>query len=114
MFGERIKAIRKENNMSQKDLAKIIGVTDRAIGYYEKEQRVPPQDILQKLADFFNTSVDYILGRTNVKTPLVKEVEHEFSEMFQMLYEANSKLSKNDKRLMMNLMKTFLDNKKGN
>ncbi|HAN10216.1 MAG TPA: XRE family transcriptional regulator [Clostridiales bacterium] len=114
MFGNRIKTLRKENNMSQKDLSKILGVTDRSIGYYETEERVPPQDILQKLADFFNTSVDYILGRTNIKTSLVRELEPDLCEAFQLLSQANGKLSKNDKKLMTDLIRTFVQNKKSN
>lgn len=65
MIGKRIKELREKNNMTQKDLSKIIGVTDRSIGYYESGQRVPPPDILDKLAEFFSVSVDYIMGRTD-------------------------------------------------
>lgn len=112
MFGNRITELRKASKMSQKDLSKILGVSDRSVGYYESEQRVPPQDILQKLADYFSTSVDYILGRTNIKTPLVCEAESDFSEAVTLLNEANKSLSKNDKKLMIDLIRTFVQNKR--
>ena len=65
MLGKRIKELRKKKGLTQKDLALYLGVSDRAVGYYENEQRTPPPDILQKIADFFNVSVDYLLGRTD-------------------------------------------------
>ncbi|WP_237268857.1 helix-turn-helix domain-containing protein [Thermoanaerobacterium thermosaccharolyticum] len=67
MFGKRIKELRKKKGLTQKALASYLGISDRAIGYYENEQRTPPPDILQKIADFFNVSVDYLLGRTDKK-----------------------------------------------
>jgi transcriptional regulator with XRE-family HTH domain len=65
MFGKRIKELRKKKGLTQKSLASYLGISDRAIGYYENEQRTPPPDILQKIADFFDVSVDYLLGRTD-------------------------------------------------
>lgn len=67
MFGEILKKLREEKDLKQKDIAKILGVTDRAVGHYESGARRPSQDILEKLADFFNVSVDYLLGRTDVR-----------------------------------------------
>lgn len=66
MFGERIKELREKKGLTQKELASFLGISDRAVGYYEKEERTPPPDMLQKIADFFDVSVDYILGRTNI------------------------------------------------
>jgi len=66
MIGKRIRELRDMKQLSRKDLAKILGVTERAIGFYESEERNPPIDILNKLADIFDVSVDYLLGRTNI------------------------------------------------
>ncbi|PEO14364.1 immunity repressor protein, partial [Bacillus wiedmannii] len=63
MIGVRIKSLRKKENLTQKQLAEKIGVSQRMIGYYESEERFPPHDVLTKLADCFSVSADYLLGR---------------------------------------------------
>lgn len=67
MLGRRIKELREEKGVTQKELASYLGVTDRSVGYYESEERTPPPDILDKIANYFNVSVDYLLGRENTK-----------------------------------------------
>jgi len=63
----RIKELRKENNMTQAELAKFINVSDRSVGFYENEKRDPDTKTLNILADLFDVSIDYILGRTNIR-----------------------------------------------
>ena len=58
----RLKEIRQEKNLSQTDIAKALGVTRQAISLYEKGDREPKLETWQKLADFFNVPVDYLLG----------------------------------------------------
>ncbi len=69
MIGLRIKSLRKKENLTQKQLAKKIGVSQRMIGYYESEERFPPHDVLTKLADCFSVSADYLLGRSVTGEP---------------------------------------------
>ena len=68
MIGKRLYQLRKENKLTQKELAKLLGLTDRAISYYETEKRYPAPDILIKIADFFNVSIDWLFGRTNIRS----------------------------------------------
>lgn len=67
MFGDRLKKLREDKDLRQKELAKIIGLSDRTIGMYEQGRREPDFNTLTKLADFFNVSIDYLLGRTDQK-----------------------------------------------
>lgn len=67
-FENRIKQLRKEKNIYQKELAEVIGVSSGAIAMYETGKRSPDKELLDKLANFFEVSVDYLLGRTNEKT----------------------------------------------
>ncbi|WP_018592574.1 helix-turn-helix domain-containing protein [Terrisporobacter glycolicus] len=67
MFGSRLRELRIEKDIKQSDLGKIIGISPSTVGMYEREQRFPDKDILNKLADYFDVSVDYLLGRTNDK-----------------------------------------------
>lgn len=63
MLNERIKLLRLNNNLTQKDLASKLGLTPKMISFYELGDRVPPPDMLEKLADIFHVSTDYLLGR---------------------------------------------------
>ena len=58
----RIKQLRKEKGLNQRQLAEIIGVSRAAIAYYETDQRTPRIEYAKKLANYFNTDVSYILG----------------------------------------------------
>ncbi|SHH73526.1 helix-turn-helix domain-containing protein [Sporanaerobacter acetigenes] len=67
LISERLKELREEKNLLQKDLAKHLNISTSAYGYYEQGKRNPDTETIEKLADFFNVSTDYLLGRTNYK-----------------------------------------------
>ena len=67
MFGDRLKLLRKNCNYTQKELGEKLNVSGRVIGYYESNERFPDKETLTRLADFFEVSVDYLLGRTDIK-----------------------------------------------
>lgn len=71
VFAERLKELRESHKpkIYQKELADAIGVSRQAITMWETGQRIPESETLQKLADFFNCSTDYLLGRTNKPNP---------------------------------------------
>ena len=62
MIGSRLKDLRMENNITQKELADYLGVTPKAVSFYELDQRVPPPEIIKKIANKFNVSIDYLFG----------------------------------------------------
>ncbi|ALP37945.1 hypothetical protein ASL14_18915 [Paenibacillus sp. IHB B 3084] len=66
-FSERLKTLREEYGWSQEDLANRLGVQRPTIAGYESKSkgRIPRDGTLMKLAELFNTSTDYLLGRTN-------------------------------------------------
>lgn len=72
MFGRKLKELRLEKNINQSELGKIIGISPSTVGMYEREQRFPDKDILLKIADYFEVTVDYLLGRTDEKIPKPK------------------------------------------
>lgn len=65
----RLKELRLEKGLLQSDIAKIIGKGDRIVGFYETGKRDMSTDTLSTLADFFNVSVDYLLGKSDVRNP---------------------------------------------
>lgn len=60
---ERLKRLRKENGVSQKEVADHIGLSVSAYSNYEQGIREPSLDILLKLSDYFDTTCDYLLGK---------------------------------------------------
>ncbi len=61
-LGDRIKKLREGKNISQKELAKELGVTDAMVSMYENDKKNPSLEVITKLAAFFNVSTDYLLG----------------------------------------------------
>lgn len=70
MIGDRLRQLRNDLGLLQKDLAKKVKLSQQTISLYESGKREPDYDTLKKLADFFNVSVDYLLGRTDIRTPI--------------------------------------------
>lgn len=60
-FGERIKKLRTSKKMKQEDLAKKINISKSAIGMYERNEREPSFEMLERIAKYFNVSIDYLL-----------------------------------------------------
>lgn len=67
MIGKRIKTLRNEKKILQKDLADQLNLSQQTISLYESDKRQPDYQTLQNIADFFNVSIDYLLGRTDIK-----------------------------------------------
>ena len=63
----RLKELREDRDLLQKDIAKEIGITQRNYSYYETGKTILTEDILNKLADYYKTSIDYLLYRTDIK-----------------------------------------------
>ena len=68
----RQKDLREDMDLTQNDIAKILNTTQQQYSKYEIGIRLIPIDKLNKLADFYKTSTDYILGRTNNRKPYKK------------------------------------------
>ena len=65
----RLKDLREDKEMAQKQIADILNTTQQQYSKYEQGVRLIPIDKLDILANFYETSTDYILGRTNIKEP---------------------------------------------
>ena len=76
-FSQRLKYLRKEIDIYQKELAQNIGVSRSTITLYESGSRKPNLETLEKLADYFGVSIDYLLGKSN---------EREVIESKELLY----------------------------
>ncbi|HIV37743.1 MAG TPA: helix-turn-helix domain-containing protein [Candidatus Blautia stercorigallinarum] len=62
---ERLRGLREDSDMSQKELAEKLNISQRTLSHYETGKRDIPTEMLIKVADYFNVSVDYLLERTD-------------------------------------------------
>lgn len=69
----RIKDLREDANMRQIDLADAVGIDQRTISNYETGKTYPDSFALIKIADYFNVSIDYLVGRTDYNVYASKE-----------------------------------------
>ena len=69
----RIRDLREDADLFQKDLAEYLQCSQVCYSQYELGKRDIPTEILVKMADFYNTSTDYLLGRTDIKEPFPKK-----------------------------------------
>lgn len=76
IIGQRIKELRNEKGITQKDLSDKLFVTPQAISRWENDEVEPSLDILNKMAEIFGVTIDYIIGKEERKTEtIIKEVE---------------------------------------
>lgn len=75
----RIKILREEFKYTQQDLANKLESSKSVIGLYENETRKPSLEILVKLSEIFNCSIDYLLGKTDIRNYDKDEQEFRFA-----------------------------------
>ncbi|AST97926.1 helix-turn-helix domain-containing protein [Shouchella clausii] len=101
---ERLKALRKERQLTQEQLGELINVTKVSISGYENGNRTPDTDTLRRLADVFGVSTDYLLGRSKEKNGSFfydNELTHKEAQLLRehlafIRFRANKKESETD------------------
>lgn len=94
-FGKRLKVLREKKELSQEVLGRKLHLSQSIIAHYEAGRKQPSQDILQRLADFFGVSIDYLLGRSLPANPtpaITPEDEKKLEEYEQQLDEVVSQI----------------------
>ncbi len=66
-LGQHIIALRKKNNFSQSELGKKAGTSGDLIGRYERDEVKPSIEVIIRIADALNVSIDYLVGKTNLE-----------------------------------------------
>ena len=85
MLSNSLKELRASRGMSQAELAEKLGVRQQTVGKWESSVTVPRQPMLQKLADIFGVTTDYLLGRTaSPSAPSGKPTKDAASEVFDV------------------------------
>lgn len=74
-FHERLRALREDNDLTQEQLAETLHISRKTLSNYETGYRTPSIYLVVKIADYFNVSTDYLLGRTNIVKPYPKKIK---------------------------------------
>lgn len=94
----RIKELREENSWTQMELAKKMDCAMSSIAMYEKGQRKPSMEVLIKLSEIFNCTIDYLLGKTDIRNP-GKQIDDVLNEaMIGMSKEEYENLTETQKK----------------
>ncbi len=106
-FAHRLKQLRKDFKLTQEELSKKLSSSRSTIAGYETERKEPDYETLKKIADFFNISIDYLLGRTDVRSQEQNSIYQENNNSIPFLkeLEALSEESKEELEKYMQLLK---------
>ena len=119
MVGHRILNLRKEHNLTQTDLSKILGIGRTAIHGYENNKINPPPDKLLKLAEFFDVSVDYLVGKSPKRNTIVSnsvncDIKQQLQDILESLHSPNTvhfqgkRLSQKEKQILITCLSSNL------
>jgi len=87
MLGERIKMLRNEKGLTMKQMAETFNLSISAWNKYEKNEAEPNISNLIKMADYFGVSLDFLLGRTNIRDSNLIKTTHQTNELIKMFEE---------------------------
>lgn len=102
MIGQRIRDLRKQKRMSQTELAKSAGVSQTTVTAWETGKAEPSSSAVAKLADIFNVTTDYLLGRPNKQE--TKKDDVELSDDDVIMTWQGKPLSDEDRELIRRIM----------
>lgn len=110
MLSDRLKKTREEKGLSQTFIAEKIGITRQAYNHYETGKRVPPNDVLIKIAQILDCSTDYLNELSNIPKP--KSLDEELDGISFALYKGAQELSDDDKKDVLNYLEFVKQRKK--
>ena len=105
---ERLKLLRKQNNLTQQQLADILHVSQQSIHKYEHDITTPDLDTLKNIANYFSTTVDYILGVTDIPHKIEPVTETMLNQAELELVETYRTISTSQRDLLQSLMTELL------
>lgn len=73
-FSEKVRVLRKRSGLTQEEFGERIGVKVRSVAYYESDDRHPDDEVLEKMADLFDVTVDFLKDDTQAVTPTKEEL----------------------------------------
>lgn len=110
MLPNRLKELRQKANITQKELALSINTSQQNIAFYEKGERKPKHEMVEKLADFFNVSTDYLLGKTDIPDP-DSDIDLDTAIDNSVAYDGTP-ITDQDREIIKNYLNEYFSNKK--
>lgn len=86
-YGERIAALREKHSLTQEGLSNKLGITRASLSHYENNRREPDYDTIVSIANLFNVSIDYLIGRTDDPNNELDEDVREFVDALELSNE---------------------------
>jgi len=83
-YGERIASLREKQFLTQEELSKKLGITRASLSHYENNRREPDYNTIVKIANLFNVTIDYLVGRTNDPHGILDEEVREFVDSLEL------------------------------
>lgn len=106
---ENLKTLRREKGISQQRLADVIGVTQQSINKYENHMIEPDIGTLIRLADYFDTSVDYLVGHSSIRRVIEDVQQYDLNKAETELMDRYRLLSKKKKEALRILLEALLE-----
>ena len=105
MFALKLKELRENLGLSQRALAIKLGLSQSTIGMWESGQREPNFKTTEELANFFDVSIDYLLGRTDNKKPIIDNNDIGFDDFTYAMHNEAKELTDDDKQMLLDMAK---------
>lgn len=114
-IGEQLTRLREQKGLKQKEAAEALNISNVVLNRYEKNERFPDKKMLNQLANFYNCSIDYLVGRTNNQNENLAEPSD--LELEEFLKNNNVKfdgtpLDEEDKQDVLEFLRMVLKRKK--
>lgn len=110
MFIERLKKLRKKEKLTQKDIATFLNISQPAYQQFESGKKKMNLETMEKLADYFNVSIDYLLGKTDIPD-FDLEIDIDNAIDNSVAYDGKP-ITDNDREIIKDFLKEYFANKK--
>jgi len=128
MIGKRLRKLRKEKGLLQKELAKKLDLSQQTISLYESNNREPDSRIVKKIANFFDVSIDYLYENTDERSPADKikkaltddpELQDAWEQIskrdsLKLLFKQSKNMTDKDIKQMIRIMNAINENERKN
>jgi transcriptional regulator with XRE-family HTH domain len=109
-FGDRLRSLRIEKELNQEELGKIFNMTKSRISQYETSKHEADDETKKMFADYFKVSLDYLMGRTNIREPESLSLDEELQQLLNdpdtmVAFKDFKNLSETDKQEIINFIK---------
>lgn len=115
MFGDKIKHLREEKRITRKELSIALNITYSSLSKYETNVRFPDKDTLKVISEYFNVSIDYLLGKSDkrqndeISTVEIVKANHFIQVPEELIYNAKYKNLSSDAKLIYGILLMHMD-----